>query len=221
MKFKTLVLISLIALTNGCSQRSLNLASSVNEGVLGFQDIKKTKQEILEIPYASMYARINNGHQVFLVLALVDINPQTGLQQLKWLSADRAMIVTENGRITKTLNLPHHNLSGINNPISLSANTSNYLNNQTMIYDWQPDYNFGQVAVVRHENIRKEHVASAIWTRSTTLIEETLEFPSLSKSFSNLFWIDENDHVIKSKQWAVPEHLYIELEILKPYSDHF
>lgn len=48
-----------------------------------------------------------------MVLAYVGENPQTGAEQLKWMSSDKAMIVTENGRIVQTLLLPYENLSGL------------------------------------------------------------------------------------------------------------
>lgn len=33
---------------------------------------------------------------------------------------------------------------------------------------------------------------------------------------SNQFWVDEQNTIVKSAQWVVPNKLHIELEILKP-----
>ncbi|QJY38874.1 YjbF family lipoprotein [Vibrio europaeus] len=217
MKAKPLVVLLLILLC-GCTQRATNLSSSFKEAMFGFTDIDKTEQEIVDLPYACMYARVNNGQRIFLVLAFVDINPITGNKQLKWLSADRAMIATELGRIVKTQSLPHSNLQNIRYSEPQNNHLNNPLEKATATYDWQPDYQYGHVGSIERRTIKQEQVNSVIWAKQATLVEEKIHFMDLSKSMSNLFWIDDHGHVVKSKQWLVPKQLYIELEVLKPYS---
>ncbi|WP_140217242.1 YjbF family lipoprotein, partial [Vibrio parahaemolyticus] len=83
-----------------------DVSATVKEAYNNYVDVELSSQEIQDIPYASAYLKIGNQKQVFVVLAFAEDNPITGVTQLKWVSADKSMIVTENGRIIKTIGLP-------------------------------------------------------------------------------------------------------------------
>jgi hypothetical protein len=211
-------IIAFILLISGCSQRFQDTSDTLQEGFLGFEDVEVTGESLKEIPYATMYARINDAQRIFMVLAFAEINPETGNTRLKWLSSDKAMIVTENGRITKTLKLPGGNLSNLSSSNELFP-PSNTNSNWTHTYDWQPGYNFGNQALVTSKLITIESIQSLLWNKTTQHIQETYKFGELDQSMHSDFWIDSKGHVVKSAQWLVPNKLYIELEILKPYEE--
>lgn len=49
-------------------------------------------------------------------------------------------------------------------------------------------------------------------------IEKSVEFPSLSETVENLYWVDGDGQVVKTRQHLGPNMAPIELTILKGYS---
>jgi hypothetical protein len=201
----------------GCTQRFADVNSTLKSAFVGQEDVILTKAEILEIPYATTYARINDGAQILMVLAFAEVNPETGIEQLKWLSSDHVMIVTENGRIVKTLALPFSNLAGIAPSIRQHALTQTSAWNG--YYDWHEHNRYGYQAsgsaaiVVDNENYR-----SALSETQVSVIHETITFPQLDTSIVNQYWIDGNANVLKTIQYLGPQMNKIELTVAKPYT---
>lgn len=209
-----LVFLSIGLILSGCTQRFQDTTDTIKEALFGFENIEMSREHVTRLPYASAYARINHGHRIFLVLAYAERNPATGITQNKWMSSDKAMIVTENGRVVKTLSLPETNLVSLFSSESI-PNPSSHTPPWKAQYDWQPDYNFGHQAHIESHLVKDEWVESLLWSKQTQLIEETVKLDGHANSVTNHYWIDEQGKVVKSAQWAVPEQLHIELEILK------
>lgn len=200
----------------GCSQRFQDTNATLKEAFIGFDDLELTADEVAELPYASMYARINNGQQIFMVLAYAETNPKNGNTQLKWLSSDKAMIVTENGRIVKTLRLPGGDLVAIN---ELNEAPTKEAKQYSVSYDWQPNYQYGQPATVKSKSLASETITSLLWQKNTSRIEEFITFTNTQQSMTNLYWLDDKNKVVKSAQWLIPDQLLVELEFLKFYGE--
>ena len=49
----------------------------------------------INLPYASLYARLNEGPRIFVVLGYSEQGQQ------KWVTQDQAMLVTQHGRLVK------------------------------------------------------------------------------------------------------------------------
>ncbi len=212
-RISILLIISLIA---GCSPKASVTGETIKQALLGSQDVDIAPQYIAELPYASSYVTINKSSRIFMVLAFADKNPITGDMQLKWMSADNAMIVTENGRIIKTLNLPKNNISYINPRFKLF----NFRTKKTKWlaeYDWQPHYDFAHPARITSYQTGQQMMHSVLWQKLLNVWHEDIEFIQSSKHMNNVFWTDNQGKVWKSKQWLIPEKLFIEQEILKPY----
>lgn len=227
--FGRTLLLSLSFFVLGCSQRYQDTNATIMEAFYGPQDIEISEQQLRETPYASMYVKINDGPRIFMVLAFVERNGRSDAPRLKWVSADRAMLVTENGRIVKTLNLPNANLVDIefseDTPFSSSNIMSPTKSDLTLksqhwqaTYDWQPMYQYNHLASVETRYLGKEQFQSLLWNKSTFLFEESIEFSALNQSMTSRYWLDDKGATVKSSQWLIPEQLHIELEILKPYS---
>ena len=110
---RLLVVLPVLSLTFGCTQKFNDVSATVQEAYGNYIDVELTPEEIEAVPYASAYLKIGSQKQVFVVLAFAEPNPLTGQTQLKWVSADKAMVVTENGHIVKTIGLQTTNLAGI------------------------------------------------------------------------------------------------------------
>lgn len=209
-------------LLSGCSQKIQDVNATFNEAVFGIDDVDLSAEHINSLPYASAFVTINDGPKVFMVLALAEKKPTSNALQLKWVSSDNAMIVTENGRIVKTLSLPVNNLAGLN---SSSENThfpafSSVLMNQsswTAVYDWMPNYRYHYQAVITPIKGEQTSVTSLLWTKNVTAIKEYVSFESLDTHFTNQYWVDNQGNTVKTVQFLGPNMTKIEMTILKPF----
>ncbi|EGA69189.1 putative lipoprotein [Vibrio sinaloensis DSM 21326] len=214
---RSLVILA-VCLIAGCSQRFQDVNSTIDEALFGVDDIVLSVEKVEQLPYASMYVRINDGPQIFMVLAFVDTNPVTGNKQFKWLSSDSAMITTENGRVVKTTHLPDANLAGLSASNAHTSPTTETTSWQSE-YDWQPDYHYGERAIVESFPTGFETVQSLLWKKETRQVQEVITFTESQQSMTSKYWIDTQGDVVKSQQWLVPQRLKVDIEILKPYAE--
>ncbi|NOI77830.1 YjbF family lipoprotein [Vibrio coralliilyticus] len=215
-KVHALFIAAFITFSTGCTQRFADTNETLKEAFLGFEDVSLNKEAIEKIPYASSYFKINDGPQIFMVLAFVEKNPQSGKTQHKWLSSDKAMIVTEEGRIVRTYNLPEINLAGKISPNSIiHFNTPQY--HWTSVYDWQPKYQYNHQAKITTESVATIKLNSVMWSQTVKVWQEYISFEKMGETMQSTFWVDDNGNVLKSAQWVIPDQLFIEQEILKPF----
>ncbi len=105
---RNLPLLILCLLLQACTQTQKGLGETVKLAFLGADDIQMTNQQIDSLPYASMYLRVNDSQQIFVVLGFNENGQQ------KWITRDRAMLVTQHGRLVKTLGMAD-NLNDVSN----------------------------------------------------------------------------------------------------------
>lgn len=231
-----LVLIALLSLLlSGCSQKFQNVSDTFRLAVRGDDDTVKSSAWIEQLPYASMYARIGDGPQAFMVLALAEptavlatsntaTEPEATepTMQLKWLAADKGMLVTEHGRLVKTLNLPLGNLVQVTaetpDPVALGLQLPTTPITWTRRIDWQPGYHFGYQLTSRFEDKGLVTIKINNITQSARYFIETVDVPSLDLQFDNAFWIEPaSGQVLKSRQLIAPGLPEVETQLLKAY----
>ncbi|WP_394249750.1 YjbF family lipoprotein [Vibrio profundi] len=214
---------SLGLLMAGCSQNFQDLNTTFDEAMFGDADVATTAEYIQELPYASMYAEINDQGKIFMVLAFVGQNPETGAEQLKWMSSDNALFVTENGRVVQTLLLPYENLSGLSmNPMSIvvpnfDVSEAPKTQKWQSTYDWQPNYRFGYSANTVRTYVNQETIQTPLATFETYKFVEQVAFPALGQEIKNEYWVDDQGRVVKTVQYLGPDMTRLELTLLKPY----
>lgn len=219
-----LITVTILTLTlSACTQKFNDVNATLDEALFGAEDVALTSDHISELPYASSFVRINDGAQLFMVLAFAEPNPATGVMQLKWLSSDKAMIVTENGRIVKTIGLALANLQSIEPSNKTAPTFSELLQNQRnreASYSWQTTnhYLYHYQANITPIISSSELITTPLWKKQTTLIYETVNIDSLETTFTNRYWVDEQGAVVKSTQYLGPKLGKIEMAILKPFS---
>ncbi|ANQ15889.1 YjbF family lipoprotein [Vibrio natriegens] len=215
-KWKRLLLIlPILTLTFGCTQKFNDVSATVQEAYGNYIDVELTPQEIETVPYASAYLKLGSQKQVFVVLAFADQNPLTGKTQLKWVSADKKMVVTENGHIVKTVNLQNNNIAGVYGqvPAYTPSNTEYVLS-----YDWAEQYRYGFPAHITRTYQGKDVVTTPLSSTPVDVYSESVEFPGLYKTVENFYWVDDRGQVVKTLQHLGPNMVPIELTILKGYS---
>ncbi|UKA10877.1 YjbF family lipoprotein [Photobacterium damselae] len=224
--------VAALLLLSGCSQRASDANDTVKLAMFGTPDVIKSAQEIEQLPYASTYVRIGDNSQIFMVLALAESKylsnstsdlPNTNPLQLKWMSSDRGMLVTEHGRIVKTFNLQSGNLISSQStqldPLMLGLHkTTTPLTWQRTI-SWQPGYHIDYHLSSRFDNEGLTTVDINGKGVNALLFKETVKVKELDLSYQNTFWLNPtNGAVIKSEQYPAPGMSAITMTILKPFA---
>ncbi len=211
---RLLVALPLLSLSVGCTQKFNDVSATVQEAYGNYIDIELTPEEIEAVPYASAYLKIGDQKQVFVVLAFAEHNPVTGKTQLKWVSADKAMIVTENGHIVKTVGLQNNNIAGLHNSIPAFTKAATKYD---VSYDWAEQYRYGFPAEITRTFQGSETLTTPVSSTQTDVYRESVNFSSLSYNVDNYYWVDEQGNVVKTRQYLGPNMQPIELTILKGY----
>ncbi|CAH1528313.1 Regulator [Vibrio rotiferianus] len=211
----TFSIVATLLFATGCTQKASDVQATVAEAYSNYVDVTLSKKEIQDIPYASAYLKIGTQKQVFVVLAFAETNPLNGAEQLKWVSADKAMIVTENGRIVKTLGLMGDNLIGVEG--ELPSVVDMRATSISVNYSWMPGYRYDFPAVLSSSKQGQELVTTPIYSIDTQVINERIVFPSINKYITNTYWVDSSGQVKKSRQYLGPDMVAVEMTILKPF----
>ncbi|NGN98455.1 YjbF family lipoprotein [Grimontia sp. S25] len=226
--FPKLAFLFLAAALSGCSQKYQDVQDTMSLALSGPADIVLPPEQVIDLPYASMYAKVENSAQAFLVLGFAEpthskVSALAGVHRLKWLSANHEMLVTERGRIVKTINLLGGNLSAsfssMPDPLALGllkADTPKIWERQI---DWQP----GHFSSVTLKSEFKAQGAQTIMVNDspveTLLFTESVYAVELNQHFENKFWLHPSSgRVIASKQFLAPGLASIDITVLKPFA---
>lgn len=173
-----------------------------------------TMQQAAGIPYASMGWRLNNGPQNIIVLA-----SDNGGEQM-WTSAARIVLVTKEGRVKRTVGLPHDMAAlvpraseGFQSP-SVTAKAS-YSQEYTADF---PDAGIYGARISCKAASKGARAVTILEQRITAIrIEEKCNSPSLRWSFTNIYWTDpQTGFVWRSRQTIHPGGDTLETEIFRP-----
>ncbi|MBY5947405.1 YjbF family lipoprotein [Photobacterium rosenbergii] len=233
--FALITLTAFVSLTSGCSQNFKDVNDTMSLAFWGEDDATLNAADINQLPYASLYARVEGGPQAFMVLALAEKKTYLGNSThtktdnapaaplLKWLSSDKGMLVTQAGRLVKTLNLPQGNVVGIQSnltdPLVLGLHKPDTPKNWQYTLDWQPGYHFGYKALSQFKDEGKQVIMVNEQPVDVLYFVETISVAQLNQSYKNEYWLSPvNGQVIKTRQKPAPSLPYIELTILKPFA---
>lgn len=225
------LLISVAALLlSGCSQKITSVNDTVRVAIKGTADIHKSANTIAALPYASTYVRIDNQSQLFMVLALAEsatgetvTTPSSNTSPLlKWLASDHGMLVTQSGRIVKTVNLAAGNLSTTTSktvdPLTLGLHLATTPTTWQRHIDWQPGYHNGYQ--LDSQFVFNQPEVLTINGKSVPVLRfsENVTVKQLDRHYSNTFWIEQRTgKVVKSQQYIAPDLPSVEMTILKPF----
>ncbi|CCG88775.1 YjbF family lipoprotein [Erwinia piriflorinigrans] len=211
---RNLPLLLLCLLLQACTQTQKGMGETFRLAFFGADNIQMTNEQIHNLPYASMYLRINGGQQLFVVLGYNENGQQ------KWITRDKAMLVTEHGRLVKTLGLAE-NLNQVSNlqhdplrdALHLTSGTS-----WNRIIRWTENGKVrADTAVSRFTQqpdevlpLAGQSVACHVWQEAVSLAEN-------GASWRNTFWVDiSSGQIRQSQQILGADSLSIDVTILKP-----
>ncbi|AJR09507.1 YjbF family lipoprotein [Photobacterium gaetbulicola] len=228
-----------LSLLTGCSQNFKDVNDTMGLAFFGEEDASQSATDIHQLPYASLYARVEDGPQAFMVLALAEQDLRFGSSpsannnpdeiktnspvKLKWLSSDKGMLVTQAGRLVKTLNLPQGNLTSVESPfadpLALGLHHPETPTVWQFTLDWQPGYHYGYQALSQFAPQGKQVILVNEQPVDVLYFVETVSVDKLNLSYKNEYWLSpSNGQVIKTRQKPAPSLPYIELTILKPFA---
>ncbi|WP_435928192.1 YjbF family lipoprotein [Dryocola sp. BD613] len=197
-------------LLQACSATTKGLGSSLWHSIVGSDGVQLTDDDIQNMRYASQYISINNGPQLFVVLAY-DENGQQ-----KWVTQDRATIVTQNGRVVKTVGLGD-NLRQVSNLADDPLAKANQIIDGA---GWTRQMAWSERQQVRMATAR----STFTWSGTDTLkvgsnvtpvrvLDE--EVTAAGTTWHNRYWVDEAGQIRQSKQYLGPDYWPITTVLLK------
>ncbi|HFP2584615.1 TPA: YjbF family lipoprotein [Escherichia coli] len=208
MKRPALILICL--LLQACSATTKELGNSLWDSLFGTPGVQLTDDDIQNMPYASQYMQLNGGPQLFVELAFAEDGQQ------KWVTQDQATLVTQHGRLVKTL-LGGDNLIDVNN---LAADP---LIKPAQIVDgatWTRTMGWTEYQQVRYATARSVFK----WDGTDTVKVGSDETPVrvLDEDVStdqarwhNRYWIDSEGQIRQSEQYLGADYFPVKTTLIK------
>lgn len=226
-----------LSLLTACSQKLASIHETTQLAFFGAPDVQLSNAQIEKIPYASLYAQSGNHPQSFMVLGFtaerlylqphadksrVPPNQTTMITQLKWLSAQKEMLITEAGRIVKTVHIGEHDLLDSRakslDPIAIGLHLPSTPKKWIREIDVAPYY-FGLTLHSQFKQVGAQ-VIDINGTRTATLYFTEQVHSDLNHiEYINEFWIEPNTgKVLKSREKPSPLMDHLTLTLLKPFA---
>ncbi len=206
-------------LAGGCVSPSLELMGapfSKPGSLLGRDGYALSDEQIDAIPYASMGVRIGGSAPVVMILASING------AMLHWASADRVVLITERGRLVKTIGMPRDLLStrwtGADSLLPVLRRVPGADDARLgRIIDLRPKDDFSVPVESRCEWLGEETLTLVGRTRRTVLLGEHVKVSKWRWKAENRYWFDiDSGLMLKSRQQYCPEVAAITMEVLKP-----
>ena len=183
--------------------------------VLGPPSVTMSKDQVAQLRYASLYARVGEGGYAVLVLG------EASDSLRKWYSADQRMLATDHGRLVRTLNF-EHDLTHIEwlsaDPVATGLQHVSADTVARRRIDWMPGYHSGLLVESRFRNQGLTHITIADTDHPVLHILEDIHIAQLDYQGQNEFWVDPaSGFVWQSRQMIVPGGPMVEAQVLKPY----
>ena len=187
--------------------------NNVRIASVGFPDTPVTRAQVDASPYASLFARIGKGPRSLLVLA------EVAGPELRWLSADKAMLVTRQGRIVKTAGLTDDltatRFARGGDVLGREASCLSGASLERLI-DLQARFRYGTPILSSFRLEGPEEITILERRYNTVRVVEKNHCPLLDWTFENTWWVDATTGFVwKSLQWVTPDMPVFEVAALK------
>ncbi|WFZ48156.1 YjbF family lipoprotein [Citrobacter braakii] len=208
MKRPALIMVCL--LLQACSATTEGLGHSLWDSVFGTPGVQMTDDEIKNMPYASQYMQLNGGPQLFVVLAFAENGQQ------KWVTQDRAILVTQSGRMVKT-HLGGDNLIEVNN---LAADPLIKPNQIVDGATWTRTMGWTEHQQVRYATARSVFEWDGTDTikvggEDTTVRILDEEVTTDQTCWDNRYWIDSEGQIRQSEQYLGARYFPVKTTLIK------
>ncbi|EHR42082.1 YjbF family lipoprotein [Alishewanella jeotgali] len=216
---KWIPLILLCVLLSSCSGTYKAYIDLVKFAFTPVADVDVTWGELQQANNDLLYVRLGDAPRVALGLVFIDNN------QLKWIDQNHAMLVTDNGRIIRTIGMENDLIftSNVNSdPLKSPVTGSRWLRG----IDWQLG-EYGYV-VNSHFYVEKGHTLqyfghdiAVIKVTEQLTYESPSRFWRFDQNWQNTFWLEQGSGtVLKTVQTLAPGHPALELVFISEIARH-
>lgn len=232
--FQVLMSVGAIALLSGCTAVFSDVKSTINYAFSQTSAAQLTPAEIAAFPYSAHYVTLDDQPRALLVLGYID--PHQNGSLYNWISGDQETVVTQNGRIIRTVGLDQSLVMRTH----LDADPLHCF--QTHLGSSESFTGIEEAVCStesRHElDIESSAVPTSIFASShfellgmelinlpnessvtTYKVEETITYnvpgrnrPQMGKS---IFWLESDGHIVKSWQHIIPGYPVIKMTQVK------
>jgi hypothetical protein len=180
----------------------------------GPPDAPLTRAQIAEMPYATIWAKFAKSSRALLVLGRYDG------EDLHWISANRAVLVTRHGRLVKTVGLPRNLLATQvigTDPVATGLQRISGEESSVRLVDIGPDNHFQVPLRSTYQRVQEETIDILDLHFATLHVQERTTARTLKWEFVNDYWADLHTGFIwRSIQHVAPDLPPIEMDVLKP-----
>lgn len=196
----------------GCTAVTDEAFETIKYALATPEDAHLTEQQIEDFPYTAIYANWDDSARLLVVLGYADGN------DLSWITAERETLITRSGRVIRTVGVDTDLLAVSNlteDPLKCVVTA------EQCSMTWERDLDIernqqrfsrravSEFSVVGEENLQLPNGKNYLVTR----VEEHGQLGK--QSFVNVFWLEADGHVVKSRQQVIPERAALELTQVK------
>ncbi|MGX5913538.1 YjbF family lipoprotein [Aliidiomarina sp. Khilg15.8] len=166
-------------------------------------DVELSAQELEEFPYTALYVNQDGSPRSLVVLGYADSDG--GTEVLSWISSDRETLVTRHGRVVRTVDL-HTNLLATSDVDSdplrcIVTNPESCLRSWQRALDFEVEgKRFSRLASSTFKVLGPTTINLPAGETDVVHVREVVDVNLTDKSFVNDFWIENDGHVVKSRQ---------------------
>jgi hypothetical protein len=173
----------------------------------GFPDADVTPQQALQLPYASMFARIGEGPKSLVILA--EWSPPLAM----WIGADKSQFYMRHGIVERS--------AGLTYDLTTSSQQTPPWAGGSLESLYVVDFKYRGLFGLRAESTWQKGEASLqqldSGVRLLTPWEQQVRIPLIDWEIENTYWVDEaTGFVWASQQTISPDMPALRYEILKP-----
>ncbi|SJN57318.1 putative lipoprotein GfcB precursor [Vibrio ruber DSM 16370] len=212
-----------LILIGGCSQNARDLSETIQSAFWGSDNHAISPDKVEELPYASLYVRMGENPLALMILTWAEpTNSPEHPANLKWLSANREMLVTQAGRVIKTVNLKEGNLIHLESanidPLVLGLQKDTTPHSWKYKITWSPGYHtrYQALSTFTLQEIENKHLPNG--TQALLHVIEQVEIPQIKQQYQNHYWLrPQSGEVIASEQYIFPGSERLTLSLGKRY----
>lgn len=198
----------------GDSQIAKTVVDAYRLTVIGHPDIQIDRDTVTNLQFASIAAKIGKGPRSLLILWRIERN------DLHWLSADGAAVITRHGRVVKTAGFPENltdTRSPMRDPVALGLHKSANLGRFGRQIDLDGPARYGVHVESTFEPLGPQQISIVGIDFDTVVVRERCTAKRLNWSFTNDYWVDPVDGFVwRSQQTIARGFPPITIDILKP-----
>lgn len=214
-------------LLSGCTSSGAALSKTMKLAFFGSDTNEISIPKIQSSPYANILVQENDHAPALLVLVWAERTSQEKSAHipptLKWLSSNKELIVTRNGRIIKTVNLGHGNMTQLRSkepdPLLLGLQKSTTPKQWHYQLSWQPGNHHRYHATSSFKRLGTTTIDTPIHGQQTVLaFSEHVTIARIDQSYTNYYWVTpQSGHVVKSQQQLAPTLPVLTVTEAKPF----